>query len=279
VNETLISFGSNVQSVVAQRYMKGISANIATSLQRLSSGYRINGAADDPAGLGQSEQLRAQIRGLAVGSSNALAGHNLVQTADSAMGETSLALQRMRELAVQASSDGNLTSADRENINIEYQSLLTEVSRIATSTTYNSTDLLDGTFTGKTIQVGADSGAAFQIAIGLNNVNISAAGLNISGGTVSTVAKATTAITALDAAIVTLGTARARAGAEMAQLQSASDHAAGMRVNLVAQESRIRDVDVAKETSILVRNQVLLQANIAMQAHANALPKLLLKLL
>jgi len=275
----LISFANNVQSLVAQRHMQGIAASITTNMQRLSSGYRINGAADDPAGLGISERLRAQIRGLSVGSSNAASAHNIVQTADSAMGETALSLQRMRELAVQASTEGTLTSADRANLNTEYQDLLSEVSRIATSTKYNDTVLLDGSFTGKTIQVGADSGSDYRIQLDLDNVNISAAGLAISGGSLSTLTKAQAAITALDTAIETLGSARARAGAQMAQLQAASDHSAGMRENLVAQESRIRNADVARETSDLVRNQVLLQANIAMQAQANALPKLLLKLL
>jgi len=259
--------------------MQSIQASLNTNLQRLSSGYRINSAADDPAGLGISENLRSQIRGFAVGSSNALAGVNIMQTADAAMGESALVLQRMRELAVQSSSEGTLTSADRANLHTEFSALQSELSRIATSTKYNGTTLLDGTFSGKTIQVGADSGSAFRISVSLDNVNTSSGGLNVSGATVSTVAGASAAITSIDSAITSLNTARAGAGANMARLQIASDHALDMRTNLISQESRIRDADVAKETSELARNQVLLQANIAMQAQANALPKLLLKLL
>ena len=259
--------------------MSSIQASLNTNLERLSSGYRINSALDDAAGLGISENLRSQIRGLAVGSSNALAGVNIMQTADSAMGGSASVLQRMRELAVQSSSEGNLTSADRANLHTEFSALQSELGRIATSTKYNGTALLDGSFAGKTIQVGADSGAAFRFDVSLDNVNISAGGLNVSGATVSTVAGATSAITSIDTAISSLNSARANAGASMARLQTASDHAQGMRTNLVSQESRIRNADVARETSELARNQVLLQSNIAMQAQANALPKLLLKLL
>jgi len=260
----------------AHRSLGNTQQNLNSNLQRLSSGFRINGAFDDAAGLGVSERLRAQVRGMSVADRNANDGFNIVQAAEGAMGEVADILQRMREIAVQAATDG-ITTTEQGYLDKEFQGLLGEIDRLSKATKYNGQQLIDGSYTGKKIQVGADTGADFQIAVDVKAVTVTA--LSILAQTVSQLSTANTAITQLDTAIDYLNTQRAEMGALMSNLQTASSHVNVMRENLAASESRIRDTDVASETSSFARSQVLMQAGVSMLAQANSQPQMALRLL
>jgi len=260
----------------AQRHVGANQNTLNQTLQRLSSGFRINGAQDDAAGLGVSERLRAQVRGMAVASKNAADGFNIVQAAEGAMGEVADILQRLREVAVQSATDG-ITTTEQGYLNKEFQGLIGEIDRLSDATKYNGQKLMTGTFTGKKIQVGADSGADFQITVSIAKVDVSS--LSLTGAKVDTLTNSNTAIGSLDTAINFLNNARAKMGALMSNLQTASSHVDVMRENLAASESRIRDTDVAAETSQFARSQVLMQAGVSMLAQANAQPQIALRLL
>jgi len=273
---SVLTLQSNVSSQQAQRSVQNTQFGLNNSLQRLSSGYRINSARDDAAGLGVSERLRAQVRGMGMAARNAQDGYNIVQAAEGSLGEITSILQRMRELSVQSASD-NLTTKEQGYLDTEYQALLKEVDRLSDSTKYNGQILLDGTFTGKSIQVGADAGAAFTISITIAATG--ASGLSINGSNITSTPSSSTAITALDTAINRINTQRADLGSLMSNLATARDHVRVMKEALQASESQIRDADVATETSAFARSQVLMQAGVAMLAQANAQPQLALRLL
>jgi flagellin len=272
----VFSVQSNISSMRAQRHVGANQNTLNQTLQRLSSGFRINGAQDDAAGLGVSERLRAQVRGMAVASKNAADGFNIVQAAEGAMGEVADILQRLREVAVQSATDG-ITTTEQGYLNKEFQGLIGEIDRLSDATKYNGQKLMTGTFTGKKIQVGADSGADFQITVSIAKVDVSS--LSLTGAKVDTLTNSNTAIGSLDTAINFLNNARAKMGALMSNLQTASSHVDVMRENLAASESRIRDTDVAAETSQFARSQVLMQAGVSMLAQANAQPQIALRLL
>jgi len=272
----VFSVQSNTASMRAQRHVGANQGTLNKTLQRLTSGFRINGAQDDAAGLGVSERLRSQVRGMGVADKNAQDGFNIVQAAEGAMGEVADILQRMREIAVQSATDG-ITTTEQGYLDKEFQGLVGEVERLSKATKYNGQKLIDGSFTGKKVQVGADSGADFRIDVDVAKVNGSS--LSITGQTVSTLTKADTAIGKLDTAINFLNNARADMGALMSNLQTASSHVNVMKENLAASESRIRDTDVATETSQFARSQVLMQAGVSMLAQANAQPQMALRLL
>jgi len=271
-----ISIMTNVASMQATRHMGNTQMQLGQNLQRLSSGFRINGASDDAAGLGVSERLRAQIRGMAVANRNANDGFNIVQAAEGAMGEVADILQRLREVAVQSATDG-ITTTEQGYLDKEFQGLVTEIARLSKATKYNGQLLIDGSYTSKKIQVGADAGSDFQITVSIAAVTKSA--LSILGSTVSTLAKANASIAKLDTAIDYLNTQRAQMGALMSNLNTAASHVSVMRENLTANESRIRDTDVAAETSSFARSQVLMQAGVSMLAQANSQPQVALRLL
>ena len=271
-----VSIQTNIASMKAHRSLGNTQQNLNSNLQRLSSGFRINGAFDDAAGLGVSERLRAQVRGMSVADRNANDGFNIVQAAEGAMGEVADILQRMREIAVQAATDG-ITTTEQGYLDKEFQGLLGEIDRLSKATKYNGQQLIDGSYTGKKIQVGADTGADFQIAVDVKAVTVTA--LSMLAQTVSQLSTANTSITQLDTAIDYLNTQRAEMGALMSNLQTASSHVNVMRENLAASESRIRDTDVASETSSFARSQVLMQAGVSMLAQANSQPQMALRLL
>ncbi len=273
---SVLTLQSNVSSQQAQRNVQSTQFGLNNSLQRLSSGYRINSARDDAAGLGVSERLRAQVRGMGMAARNAQDGYNIVQAAEGSLGEITSILQRMRELSVQSASD-NLTTKEQGYLDTEYQALLKEVDRLADSTKYNGQILLDGTFSGKSIQVGADAGAAFTISITIGATG--ASGLSINSSNIKSTSASSTAITQLDTAINRINTQRADLGSLMSNLATARDHVRVMKEALQASESQIRDADVATETSAFARSQVLMQAGVAMLAQANAQPQLALRLL
>jgi flagellin len=261
--------------MVAQASLAKTQNAVQTTFARLSSGYRINGASDDAAGLGISESMSAQIRSFGVAERNANDGISMAQTADGAAGQISNILQRMRELAVQ-SSNGALQNADRTNLNTEFGTLKSEVDRIASQTKFNGNTLLSGSTTAATsFQVGINNNETISVNFGGAN----ATGLGINTDDVSSTTNAGTALTNIDSAITKLSALREDFGSGINRLQNAVQNVQSMKVNLSAANSRIRDVDVATETSNLSRNQVLSQAGVSILAQSNQLPQLAFGLL
>ena len=267
---------TNVASLTSQRNLASVSGRLQGNFSRLSSGLRISQASDDAAGLGISERMRSQIRSLAQAGRNAQDGVSLVQTAEGALNEVNNNLTRMRELAVQA-SNGTLSSGDRATLDVEFQALVSEIDRVASQTTFNGVNLLDGTTTQASIQVGVNAGET--ITIGLSATD--ATTLSINGGSfnVTTDTNASGALATIDAAITTVTNARGNLGATQNRLNSTISSIANARENLSAAESRIRDVDVAFETADLTRNTILQQAAVSILGQANVQPQLALSLL
>jgi len=249
------------------------------SLEKLSSGYRINRAGDDAAGLAISEKMRGQIRGLNQAERNAQDAISLIQTAEGALNETHSILQRMRELAVQSASDTN-TDDDRKELQKEISQLLEEIDRISTDTEFNTMKLLNGSYetTALTFQVGANSGQI--VDINLNSMSATT-GLGLSTTTVNleTRAGATSAIDAIDSAIKEVSSERAKLGAMQNRLEHTINNLGTTSENLTASEARIRDVDMAKEMMEFTKNSILQQAATAMLAQANSQPQGVLQLL
>jgi flagellin len=276
-----ISLQTNVTSINAQRVSRKTSVALSTSMERLSSGFRINSAQDDAAGLGISERLRAQIRGLKQASRNANDALSVTQTAEGVMSEVSNILIRMRELSVQASSD-SVTNTERGYINTEFLELKSEVNRLVKSTKFNGLTLLDGTFTNKDFQIGFEKGDSTDTVIQVSIGNVGATGLGIdtsANASLSTKTSAQTSMTSLDTAIDSLNSARATIGAKGNRLLSAAAAVDVTVENLASANSRIRDADIALETSNFSRAQVLMQAGVSMLSQANAQPQLALRLL
>jgi flagellin len=276
-----ISIQSNVSSLVAQRHVTKTQSNVNQSLSRLSSGFRINSATDDAAGLGVSEVLKSQIRTLAQASRNASDGLSVIQTAEGAMGEVSSALLRMRELSVQAASD-NITDKERGYINTEFSELKSEIDRIAKSTKFNGQVLTDGTFKSGAnnldFQVGHENGADFRITV--NVADVSTTGLSLAAAdAVDSKANAQAVMAKLDTALDSLNSERAGLGSKANRLTTAASAVDVMRENLSSANSRIRDTNIAMETSSFARSQVLMQAGVSMLAQANSQPQLALSLL
>ena len=267
---------TNIASLNAQRNLGSITSDLQGSYSRLSSGLRIATAADDAAGLGISEKMRSQIRSFDVASRNAQDGISMVQTAEGAMGEVSNILGRMRELAVQ-SSNGTLSTNDRATIDTEFVALRDEIDRIANTTEFNGIKLGDGSNATASIQVGIGTSADDTIDITLQDVTT--ATLAINALQTDDVTNSQAAITALDTAIDDVNTSRGDLGATQNRLQSSFQSIRNVHENLSAAESRIRDVDVAKETATLTKNNILQQAATSVLAQANQQPQLALSLL
>jgi flagellin len=270
-----ISIGTNVQSLNAQRNLQATQNRLNDNLGRLSTGMRINSAADDAAGLAISERFKSQIRSLSQAERNANDGISMLQTAEGALNEVSGVLTRMRELAVQA-SNGTLSAGDRGFIDDEAQALVDEIDRIAAVTEFNGTALLDGTLNAD-LQVGTNNTADDRI-----NVTVAAADFaTLAGGAVdlSTAAGAQTAIASLDTAIDAVSTIRASLGTTQNRLQVSVSNLSSARENMSAANSRIRDVDVASETAEMTRNNILMQAGVSVLAQANQAPSVALNLL
>ena len=266
---------TNTASMVAQNSLSKTQGMLGNSFQRLSSGYRINSAADDAAGLGISKSMEAQVRSFAVAERNANDGISMAQTADGAAEQVHGILTRLRELAVQG-SNGTLSVNDSQNLNTEFQALTSEVDRIANVITFNGQNLLDAVAT-VTYQVGINNSADNVISVTFGGANVSALGLSLVS--VSTVADAQGALNTLDTAIQTLAQVRTRFGTAMNRLQGAVANLQSLQTNLSASLSRIRDADIAQETSALARNQVLSQAGASILSQANQAPQLALSLL
>jgi flagellin len=264
----------NISALNTHRQLAFNNAQAAKNLEKLSSGFRINRAGDDAAGLAISEKMRGQIRGLEMASKNAQDSISLIQTAEGALTETHAILQRMRELAVQASNDTNVT-ADRTAIQSEINALVSEVNRIAGNTEFNTQKLLDGSFNGKTFQIGANSGQSIQLSI----ASMGAANLGISSLCVSDATNANAAITSINKAIETVSSERSKLGAVQNRLEHTINNLGATSENLTAAESRIRDVDMAKEMMEFTKNNILMQAAQSMLAQSNQMPQGVLQLL
>jgi flagellin len=267
---------TNYAAMVAQNNLASTQSMMQTTFTRLSSGFRINGAADDAAGLGIAESMNAQVRSFAVAERNANDGVSMAQVADGAAGQVSSILMRMRELAVQ-SSNGDLNAGDRTNLDTEFQALSGEIDRISQVTSFNGTNLLAGASTQVNFQVGINTTANDRIGINIGGVDTTQ--LAINGLDVTSFGNSQTCITALDAGLQQLSTVRASFGSAINQLQGAVSNLQSQRSNMSASLGRIRDVDVAQETASMAKFQVLSQAGISVLAQANQAPQLALSLL
>ncbi|ABK42595.1 flagellin domain protein [Magnetococcus marinus MC-1] len=264
---------TNVASLNAQRKLNNSTNALSKTYERLSSGFRINGAADDAAGLTVSTRMTAQIRGLNQAARNANDGISLVQVSEGALAETEAALQRMRELAVQAAS-GTYTNTDRSDLNDELTQLVSEITRIATETKFNGMVTLSATQTFD-IQVGADAGQKITI----NTTAAGASALGVTAASITSAGLASAAITKIDAAIASVSDMRSVLGAQQNRLEAAIANLTNVSERTQAARSRIMDADIAQETAALTRNAILQQAGTAILAQANQQPQLALSLL
>ena len=254
----------NLSAMNTNRQMGTITSSLQKSTEKLSSGYRINRAGDDAAGLSISEKMRSQIRGLNKASSNAQDGISLIQVAEGALNETHSILQRMNELATQAASDTN-TSVDRTAIKNEIDQLTSEIDRIHSTTQYNTMNLLDGSFKSMRIQVGAMSGQTIVISVN----KMSASQIGISGLKVSSNSSAGEAMSKIQAAIETVSEQRSKLGAIQNRLEHTINNLETTSENTSSAESRIRDTDMASEMVEYSKNNILQQAGQSMLAQAN----------
>jgi flagellin len=277
-----IVVNTNVQSINAQRFLNANSNNLGRTLEKLSSGYRINRAADDAAGLQISETLRSQSRGTAQAINNAQDGNNVLSIAEGSLGVIGDNLQRIRELTVQAANDTNGTS-QRDAIKQEIKARLKDVDRIASSTEFNGKKLLDGTQSSFKIQVGANNNSTLDvinIASGLGDVR-STSGLSIASTSidVSSNGRALGFLAKIDTAISTVNTRRATIGTFQNRLESAINNLSITQENFQSAESRIRNTDVAKESANLTRYQILQQVSSSILSQANQNSQLALSLI
>ncbi|MBQ3544344.1 MAG: flagellin [Lachnospiraceae bacterium] len=254
----------NLSAMNTNRQLGIITGSQGKVTEKLASGYRINRAGDDAAGLSISEKMRSQIRGLNKASTNAEDGVSLIQTAEGALNEAHSILQRMNELATQAANDTN-TSVDRNALQAEVDQLTTELNRIASTTQFNTMNLLDGTFSGKQLQVGALNGQTITISIGSMNAGT----LGVSGLKVSSNASAGTTMSKVQAAIDKVSTQRSTLGAIQNRLEHTIANLDTTSENTSAAESRIRDTDMAATMVEYSKNNILAQAGQSMLAQAN----------
>lgn len=260
---------TNVSSLNAQRNLRGTRLNLNRSLEQLSSGQRINRAGDDAAGLAISENLKAQVRGLEQAMRNTEDGVSLVQIAEGGLSEVSNILIRLRELAVQAASD-TIGSTERKFLNVEFEQLISEVDRIASSTEFNQVPLLNGTGAVLDIQIGTRNDPLtdrLTFDASSADVNVAALGLNLAS--VADKISAQNSLSAIDQAIVSVSGIRADFGALQNRLQSTINNTAISIENLSAANSRIRDTDIASATADLTKNNILLNAGTSVLAQAN----------
>ncbi|KMT66620.1 flagellin [Catenovulum maritimum] len=267
---------TNVSSLNAQRQLSQSGNSLNTSFERLSSGFRINRAADDAAGLQISDRMTTQIQGLNQAVRNANDGISVVQTAEGALQEITTSLQRIRTLAVQ-SQNGINSSSDRAALQKEVSALKTEISRIGANTQFAGTDLLTGTYSAAFL-VGANGGQTISVNISRSG-GYGASGLSLANTTVATTDGASAALTAIDTAISTIGAARADLGALQNRFQSTVRNLSNVIENVSSARSAIRDTDFATETAELTRNQIVQQASISVLSQANQRPQSALSLL
>ncbi|HSB25571.1 MAG TPA: flagellin [Burkholderiaceae bacterium] len=263
------TINTNISSLNAQRNLSTSKDSLATSIQRLSSGLRVNSSKDDAAGLAIADRMNAQIRGINVAIRNANDGISLAQTAEGALATMTDVLQRMRELAIQAQNGSNGTG-DRANLDTEYQQLSAEITRIAAQTKFNGTAIVGAGAGSKTFQIGPNNG---------DTLTITTATVTTVGGDITTAGNASTALDAIDTALDAISTNRATYGAAMSRFAFAISNLQITGENQSAARGRIMDADYAAETANLARAQILQQAGTAMVAQANQIPNQVLTLL
>jgi flagellin len=275
-----LRINTNIPALVAQRNLRNTRGSLDRTLERLSSGSRINHAGDDAAGLAISESLRAQIRGIGQAERNSQDGISLVQVAESALGEISNILIRCRELGVQAASD-TVGPTERGFLDREFQQMLEEIDRIANSTQFNNVPLLNGTSNSFEVQVGTRNNPTIDriklFDASSADVNVVALGINLSS--VADKVNAQNSLAAIDGALNSVTSTRAGFGAIQNRLQSVINNIQTSKENLSAANSRIRDADFAEETSELTKNQILMQSGTAVLGQANSTIKSVLSLL
>ena len=271
-----MSINTNVLSLTTQRNLGANQSSLSTSMQRLSSGLRVNTSKDDAAGMAIASRMETQVRGMNVATRNASDAISLVQTAEGAIGKVSDMLQRMRELSVQAANATNNTG-DRGNLDSEFQQLALEVTRTIANTRFNGKAILAGDAGTSSYQVGANS--VDQVAVVTTQLNSAAEITNVTGGAITTVGAASTAMSNIDAALTLVNTQRAVYGAVQNRFEAMIQVLQVNTENTSAAKGRIMDADFAVETSNLSRAQILQQAAQAMVAQANSLPQQVLQLL
>jgi flagellin len=276
---------TNIASLTSQRLLSNTSMSLTTSMERLSSGLRVNSAKDDAAGLSISDKMTSQIRGMTVAIRNANDGISMAQTAESSMGSMTETMQRMRDLAVQASNFGAVSSSDREKLQTEFKQLGDEISRIIKNTEFNGKKILNGSMVAVNFQVGANTAVDNQISITVSNLSgasgigslFGAAAVSIGSGAASADTRA--AVDAIDSAIKKIDTFRSSLGAVQNRFTTTIGNLQSSIENQSAARSRIMDADFAQETSNLSRGQILQQAGTAMLAQANQSSQTVLSLL
>ncbi len=277
-----LSILTNVASLNAQRNLSSTQSALSASIGRLSSGMRINSAADDAAGLGISENLKADLRSLAQAQRNANDGVSMSQVAEGSMNEMSGIVTRMRELAVQ-SANQTLGATERGYIQTEFSQLRNEINRISAVTEFNGQKLIDGSASaGLSFQVGKENSVNDRVSMSITRLTTSTLGstsLRVASASLSTVTGARNAMGVFDKAIEQLSTARSKVGAAQNRMVVTISNLSVAQENLAAANSRIRDVDVASESSQLTKAQILSQAGLAVLAQANQLPNSALSLL
>ena len=268
---------TNVGASVAQAALAKNARELNSAMTQLSTGKKINSAADDASGLAMTNRMTSQINGLGAAIKNANDAISMIQTGEGALEEITDMLQRMRELAVLASTQ-TATAADRDYLDLEYQALIAEIDRVAENTQWNGADILDGNAGGTAdtsvaFHVGANGSQTITVDFGNMTDATGATMATISSGDVDTVTGATAALTAVDAAITAVSSQRATFGAAQNQLTHAVDNLTNVKVNAEASRSRILDTDYAESTAELARTQIIQQAGTAMLAHANQVPQ------
>jgi len=272
---------TNLASLNSQRMLDRTNNDLKTSMERLSSGLRVNSAKDDAAGLAIANRMSSQIGGMSVAIRNANDGISLAQTAEAAMGTLTSTMQRMRDLAVQSANDGGVTSADREKLQSEFKQLNDELTRVITNTEFNGKKIINGSLAGGiAFQVGANTAADNQISMTIDNLSVTVSDVTgASIGSDSSVGNVRSAIDKIDAAIQSIDTSRAKLGAIQNRFTTTIGNLQSSIENQSAARSRITDTDFAMETANLSRNQILQQAGTAMLAQANQSTQSVLKLL
>jgi flagellin len=272
-----LSINTNLASLNATRKLGVSTSNLSKTFQRLSSGLRVNGAKDDAAGLAIATRMTAQIRGMNMAIRNSNDAVSLVQVAEGALEETTNALQRMRELAVQA-ANGTMSTSDRLSVELEVKQLRSEVQRISTTTKFNGKSLINGAQNaGITFQVGANATESLTVSVG--SAGAAALGVNSTDVTVSTAAVASTALNQIDLALDSVSDIRANLGAYQNRFESLMANLSNISENTTSAKSRIMDADIAKETANLTKSAIMQQASTAILAQANQQPQIALQLL
>ncbi|ABA88363.1 flagellin [Syntrophotalea carbinolica DSM 2380] len=277
-----LTINTNVQSLNAQRNLSKSQSSLSNSMQRLSSGLRINSAKDDAAGLAISDRMSAQIKGMNQAVRNSNDAISFAQTAEGALGEMTNILQRMRELSVQSANGTNSTD-DRTALNSEFGELKNELDRIVDTTKFNGQNLLDGTYSASdaaVFQVGANAGEKISVAIGNMDTNaLSGGGTTVNGATIASAGGASTAIASIDGALNQVDSLRGNLGAKQNRFESTIANLNNVSENLSAARSRIVDADIATETSQMTKMNILQQAGVSILAQANQTPQLALSLI